>query len=623
MDQKSQKSMRTRSNRNDKRTSNSREPDRNRSSASKGNSSRRRRRKRNLLIRFFLLFILIVGVIGTCFYIKKYGPSKEKEDLNNYYGIEKENQLAITIDNKVIGANAMTVDGRPYIEYAVVRDYLNSRFYWDPNENVLLYTLPNDIVNVGVGSKEYTISKTTNTEDYVILKTEGSTAYIAMDFVQKYTNLKFKVYHKPDRIMIVSDWGKTKTASIKKDTQVRYQGGVKSPILREMKRNEKVTVIENEGDWKKIRTIDGFIGYVKNSTLKGEKEETISREFTEEKFTSIARNYKINLAWHQVTNEEANNSILETIANTKGLTTLAPTWFSFADTQGNLNSIASSEYVNYAHQSRIEVWAVLNDFDGGINSNEETLEVLSYTSKRANLINQVVAEALQTGVDGINVDIEKVSEECGEHYIQFIRELSVKCRKNGIVLSVDNYVPKAHSAHYNRKEQGIVADYVIIMGYDEHPGNSLESGSVASYGFVKDGIEATLKEVPSKKVINAVPFYTRLWKEVPKTEAELASQKGSEEGQYTTAVSSEALGMEEAANRVAAAGITPTWDKTARQNYAQWDENGVTYKVWLEDSSSTEERLKLMKKNKLAGTAAWKLGFQNASIWDVILQYVN
>ncbi|MEG1715582.1 MAG: glycosyl hydrolase family 18, partial [Lachnospiraceae bacterium] len=101
MDQKSQKSMRTRSNRNDKRTSNSREPDRNRSSASKGNSSRRRRRKRNLLIRFFLLFILIVGVIGTCFYIKKYGPSKEKEDLNNYYGIEKENQLAITIDNKV------------------------------------------------------------------------------------------------------------------------------------------------------------------------------------------------------------------------------------------------------------------------------------------------------------------------------------------------------------------------------------------------------------------------------------------------------------------------------------------------------------------------------------------
>ena len=66
------------------------------------------------------------------------------------------------------------------------------------------------------------------------------------------------------------------------------------------------------------------------------------------------------------------------------------------------------------------------------------------------------------------VDFEKISEECGEHYIQFIRELSVRCRQNGIVLSVDKYVPKGYNMQYDRKEQGIVADYVIIMGYDEH-----------------------------------------------------------------------------------------------------------------------------------------------------------
>lgn len=39
---------------------------------------------------------------------------------------------------------------------------------------------------------------------------------------------------------------------------------------------------------------------------------------------------------------------------------------------------------------------------------------------------------------------------------------------NGIVLFVDNYVPKGYNMQYDRKEQGIVADYVIIMGYDEH-----------------------------------------------------------------------------------------------------------------------------------------------------------
>ena len=62
---------------------------------------------------------------------------------------------------------------------------------------------------------------------------------------------------------------------------------------------------------------------------------------------------------------------------------------------------------------------------GGIGSYEESYEVLSHTSKRENLVNQLIAEALQTGIDGINVDFEKISAECGEHYIQFIRELSV------------------------------------------------------------------------------------------------------------------------------------------------------------------------------------------------------
>ena len=35
-------------------------------------------------------------------------------------------------------------------------------------------------------------------------------------------------------------------ASIKRDTQVRYQGGVKSPVLTEVKKSDKVTVLEDE-----------------------------------------------------------------------------------------------------------------------------------------------------------------------------------------------------------------------------------------------------------------------------------------------------------------------------------------------------------------------------------------
>ena len=421
----------------------------------------------------------------------------------------------------------------------------------------------------------------------------------------------------------MSEWGETTVATVKKDTQVRYRGGVKSPILTELKKKDEVTVLENEDNWKKVRTKDGFIGYVKKSALKKEEKKVVDTDFEEPDFTGIKKDYTINMVWHNVTNSTANSTVLEKIAATKGLTTIAPTWYHVKDTEGNLESISSAEYVNYAHQSNIEVWATIRDFDGGISSNEESLALLSSTSSRENLINQLIAEALQTGIDGINVDFEKISQECGEHYIQFIRELSVRCRQNGLVLSVDNYVPKGYNMQYNRKEQGVMADYVVIMGYDEHFGGSPEAGSVSSYNFVKEGIEETLKEVPAEKVISGIPFFTRLWEETPKTEEELAKDAGTEAAEYTMKVSSDALGMSSAEAKVSEAGAELTWDEETKQDFATWESGGATYKIWLENEKSLEPKLKLMKEHKLAGTAAWALGQEKAEIWDLILKYVN
>ena len=583
----------------------------------------RKRRKRNLALRVILFFIIIVGVIGGAFLIKKYGPTKDRADLNEYYGIENENQLAVIIDNEVLGAKGILLDGKAYVEYSVIRDYLNERAYVDFNENILLYTLPGGTIRADVGSADYTLQKEKNSVGYTILKMEGNTAYIALDFVKEYTNIDFQTYEEPSRVMIVSDWGETTVATIKRDTQVRYRGGVKSPILTDVSKKEEVTVIEDEDGWKKVRTKDGYIGYVKTSCLKNEQVKVTDRDFEEQVYSNISKDYTINLAWHVVTNKTANDSVLSMIADTKGLTTISPTWFTVADTSGNINSLASKQYVNYAHQSNIEVWALVRDFDGGIDSYEESYELLSHTSSRENLINQLIAEALNTGIDGINVDFEKISTECGEHYIQFIRELSVKCRQNGIILSIDNYVPKGYNAHYHLEEQGKVADYVIIMGYDEHYSGSYESGPVASYEFVKFGIEETLKVVPKEKTINAVPFFTRLWKEVPKTEGELAEQAGTEAGEYAVKVTSVAYGMSEAERVIANAGAEIGVDEATGHNYAQWEADGATYKIWLEDETALEAKLKLMKENDLAGTAAWRLGFEKSDTWELILKYVN
>lgn len=602
-------------------------------------SSRARRQRRNMIIRFLLLMLVAIVAAGVFFIWRRYGSSSEKADLEQYYGLENGKMPALVIDNEVIRKDqmnqngeiefesvpALEYEGQYYIEYSVVKKKIDKRFYWDSNEGLLLYTLPEGSVSAKEGSKEYSDLNGTQSEEYVILKNELQAAYIALPFIQKYSDMKYEVYEDQGvtRVVITSKWGEVTTASMKRDSEVRYQGGVKSPVLTEAKKASQVVVLEDEDDWMKVATEDGFIGYVKTNDLKNISETTIQGEAEEPVYTNIVKDYKINMAWHTVFVPEANSYLQEYIDSAKGLNTIAPTWFTIADTQGNISSLADEEYVKTAHENNIEVWAVFRDFHGGINSYEETEEVLSYTSRRAELIGQVIQAAVQAGVDGINLDFELVSSSCGEHYVQFVRELSVACRKEGLVFSVDNYVPQPYNTHYDIEEQGCVADYVIIMCYDEHTEGSYEAGSVASLGYLEDGVTNALEKVPASKLVAGVPFYTRLWCITPKTSDELAADRGTEAESYRSKVTSEALGMEEAAAAVSAAGAELHWDSAAGQNFSQWEKNGSTYQIWLEDSQSMEEKLKVIQYSDLAGVAAWRIGMETSSIWDLILQYIH
>ncbi len=293
---------------------------------------------------------------------------------------------------------------------------------------------------------------------------------------------------------------------------------------------------------------------------------------------------------------DANDSLDEMTAQAAGVNVIAPTWFSLISDQGEISSLASADYVAKAHAKGMEVWGLVSNFE----ENVSTFETLSHTTSRTRLENLLIQAAQQYGLDGINVDLENLSEDTGPHFIQFLRELSILCRVNQIVLSVDNPVPQEFTKHYDRQEQGVVADYVIIMGYDENYADSPKAGSVASYPWVRQGVEDTVAVVPAGKVINAVPFYTRIWK--------------------TTAgiLSSEAVGMAEASRFIKRNQIETYWDKESCQNYGEYNNGESFYQVWLEDAESLEVKMGLVKEYGLAGVASWKLGFERKNIWKVI-----
>lgn len=590
-------------------------------------SSDRRQLVPVLAAVFLIIVILIVMLIN--YLVKKYSPSDERMDLNAYFNLEQGDEAAIILEDDLTEFRARILDGEAYVTTDFLYEQLNQRFYWDAKENLLLYTTPTEVITASVGSNDYTVAKAKYTESYAPVKVDGDTAYVALKYIQKYTAMEFEVMtDEINRVHIQRSFGAFDTVSVKKDARVRFEPNIKSPILTDAVKGDVLYVLPPDAeaetelpeDWTRVRTGNGFIGYIRNKYLGEKGQETKEPNYADPEYPSIQKDYTINMAWHQVTNADANNSVLEAIAKTKGLTTISPTWFFLNDNEGNIQSLASQTYVNYCHQNGIEVWALVNDIE--YKDTIKDYEILSRTSSRQRLVNNLIAKAIEFDLDGLNIDFEFINAESAKAYVQFIRELSIMCRLNGIVLSVDNYVPADHNLFYNRKEQGIVADYVIIMGYDEHYATSPEAGSVASIDWVRKGIENTLSEVPAEKVINAVPFYTRLWEERPKTEEELAEEAENEEF-VPYKVTSKAYGMDGADRLLSEHNAEKVWNDVCGQYYAEFTEEGSTYKIWLEEEESIELKAALIREYNLAGIAAWKLGFERQDIWDIILRYVN
>lgn len=553
--------------------------------------------------------VLIIAVVLGAAIIKKLTPSNEVMLLTDYYQVE-DSQVMIILQDEIYEKKGLLEDGKVYIDYDTVIQEFNHRFYWDRNENILTYTTPDEILQTEAGSRKYSITKSmikTDAEsDYPMVKVFGDEVYIALDFVVKYSDLIYRFFVEPNRVVIKYRWGEFLYTEVTKATQLRLEPDIKSPVLLQLAVGTELVYVDREEAPKKgfvkVMTDEGIIGYVREKHAKQSFYKNLESNYQTPEYTSQTRPGKISLVFHQVFNKDAAGNLEELMKDTKGVTVVSPTWFSISDTAGNITSLASQEYVDIAKSLGLEVWALVDDFNQEVNM----LDLLSHTSSREKLSNTLVEAALDYKLNGINIDFEKIPSEAGIHYIQFLRELSVKCRNNGIVLSVDNFVPAPYNKYYDREEQGKIVDYIIVMAYDEYYSGSDVAGPVASLGFVEDAIKNTLEAVPKEKTIIAIPFYARLWKETA-------------EGDIT----SESFAMTPAAQVLTDNNVEAKWDITYGCNYAEFEKDGASYKMWLEDEKSIEEKMKTIYEAKVAGIGAWKLGLEKEEVWNVIIKYLN
>ncbi|MGP7815729.1 LysM peptidoglycan-binding domain-containing protein [Niallia sp. 01092] len=293
-------------------------------------------------------------------------------------------------------------------------------------------------------------------------------------------------------------------------------------------------------------------------------------------------------------------SYIQQLQNKKNLEVVSPRWFSLNSSENVVTVSANAKYVQAAHASGKQVWPLLgNKFDPVL-----TDSIISNPQNRQKLVLTLRDSLIQSNSDGINVDFENIDIKNKQDFVLFISELKTALKPSGIVVSVD--VTRTNndpfwSGSFDRKELGKIADYIIMMGYDEYWSGGTQSGSVATLPWVEEGIQLLMSDVPSHKIILGVPFFTREWV------TNLSTNK----------VKSIDRTMTEVNQIIAANGLQEVWDEKASQNYVEFIANGEKHQIWVEDKQSLELRLNIVKQNHLAGAAAWYIGSETPDIWDI------
>ena len=541
----------------------------------------------------------LVVIVAAMFVIVRYTPTKEKMSGYKYFDIDKNtDKVLVMIDGESYPDTGINIDGRLYLPQEFIADNINVGFYYDKESDATLYSDTSYIYAFKKNQNDY--SDDTGkiyTMDYSVIRDVDGECFIAWDYVAERTDCEYQYASEPDRLNVTLKSEAKQCVTAGKKAAVRYRGGIKSPVLEYVSKGDRLEYVDDIDEWIKVTTVSGYTGYVKKSEV-SDTFEYVREQKAVEEHNFLLKNEKITLAWFQVSGTAGNSSIDNNMSTISGVNVIAPTWYSVTDASGNMSSYASADFVSKMHQRGIDVWALVSDFD----TNVDFAQLYSSKAARTNMVNKLVGEAKSYGFDGINLDYENIKSAYAKDYLQFVRELSVACERNGIVLSTDNYKPEAYNRCYNLKEQSKFVDYVIVMAYDEHYAGT-DAGSVASLPFVKEAVEDTVQLVGKEHVIAGIPFYTRIWT--------------TTDGNTT----SRAVGMQAAIDQLNSDGQVALWNDDCGQYVASYTVGSSTRQIWFEEEKSIEAKMQVIQQENTAGVACWKLGLEKSTVWSVISQY--
>ncbi|MFR2534784.1 MAG: glycosyl hydrolase family 18 protein [Clostridia bacterium] len=556
-----------------------------RSKQSKSNKNK----KGNAIIKIMviILFLIAVGIVFTI------APNYQKDFLQG--------KTKVVINNSDVTASLklepwVNENGIVYLSTKDIANFFDKHIFYDNTYEQIITSSDTKLASIEIGKKEMYVNSSKVNIYGEAIKKDGN-FYLPFSEMQKVYNIEVKYIEDTKTITIDSLDRKQEMATITKDTAIKYLPTTFAKTVDKVEKGNSVVAIEKqENGWMKVRTANGILGYTKDIT----NIRTIRQEMEEQKQIEG----KVSLVWDYYSEYV---SAPTRTGKIEGVNVVSPSFavvkkLGKGELETNIGEKGKA-YIQWAHNQGYKVWPMISN-----NSMKETTsEILRDYKLREKLINEIVNLVLNYEIDGINIDFENIYQEDKEMFSQFIIELAPRLREYGKVLSVDVTAPDGSedwSLCYDRNLIGQVADYVVFMAYDQNGATSPKEGTTAGANWVEANIKkfvGTQEEVDKEKLIIGMPFYTRLWKEA--------------NGQITSKV----VSMKNIDSTIPE-NVEKKWNEDLKQYYVEYEQEGATYKMWIEDENSIKAKFDLVKKYDLAGAAYWTKDREAESIWKVIAQ---
>jgi len=248
----------------------------------------------------------------------------------------------------------------------------------------------------------------------------------------------------------------------------------------------------------------------------------------------------------------------------------------------------------------LPVMPMVNNYDGKAGwCPPAFLQMLANPAARKNLAEQLEAYADQRHEPGIVVDFESLPQTSQKQFESFVHDLSVSLHAKNMKLMVA--LPAADWT-FDYKYFASQADAIILMNYDFRWPTS-PPGPIAPQDWFVRNINNMVKIVPPDKLIMGIANYGYDWPKPTKQDPHPVAASLSFQQGVLTAVES---------------GADALYDPDSfNLHYSYEDGDGRVHTVWMLDGVTGYNELRAAEQAGVAGTALWRLGLEDPSIWSI------